>query len=535
MQIHFATPVSPVESPAPTKEKRPLARKPLSTVATARDPRFRRFLHHPLTALSALTFLALLIQGYHPYADDGAIYVAGIEKVVDPSLFPVHDAYVLPHLQHSLFSYAIGWLIRASHVPLSYALFATYLLSIWLTLYACYRLAARLFPDRRNCWGAVALLAVTLTLPVAGTAIFFCDPYLTARSLCTPATLFALEFALRRRFLLSAAFLLVAFLLHPLMAAYAIGFVITLALVQARRWQWLGGLALAALALGFAASHAGALLGGSPAYRMATATRSYFFLDQWQWFELFGLFPPLAAALIYWSRREFKVRSHACLLAATCLYTGGLAVVFALCFTRTSVSFLLARLQPLRVFQLIYILFFLALGGLLARYLLRRRWWAWATCFSAIAAVMFIAQIRTYPSLQHIEWPWAAPENPWEQAYSWIRANTPKDAYFAMDPHYQSLPHEDTVGFRAATERSVLPDWNKDGGVAAIDPALAPQWWMEVTATKDFLHWTDVQRQRNLGTLGVDWIVLPTSVSTHLVCPYRNSAVQVCQLHRQQR
>jgi hypothetical protein len=474
----------------------------------------------------------LLIQGYHPYADDGAIYVAGIEKVVDPALFPVHDAYVLPHLQHSLFSYAIGWLIQASHVPLGYALFATYLLSIWLTIYACYRLAARLFQDPQTRWGAVLLITATLTLPVAGTAIFFCDPYLTARSLCTPATLFAIEYALRRRFFVASVCLLIAFLLHPLMAAYAIGFVIALMLAQERRWRVLAGIALAAMAVGFAGSRAGRMLGESAAYRDATASRSYFFLNQWEWFEIFGLFPPLIAAWVYWSRRKFNLLSDGCCLAATSLYTGGLAIVFALCFTRTSASFLLARVQPLRIFQLIYILFFLALGGFLARYALQRRWWAWAVCFLGIAAGMFAVQARTYPSLEHIEWPWGRPANAWEQAYAWIRVDTPKDAYFAVDPHYQSLPHEDTVGFRAATERSVLPDWNKDGGVAAIDPAVAAQWRMEVTKTKNFLHWTDDQRIAILAPLGVNWVVLPAGISTQLFCPYSNSAAQVCRLRR---
>jgi len=45
----------------------------------------------------------------------------------------------------------------------------------------------------------------------------------------------------------------------------------------------------------------------------------------------------------------------------------------------------------------------------------------------------------------------------WAQAFVWIRHNTPQDAYFALDPYYQQLPQEDTLGFRAMTERSVLP------------------------------------------------------------------------------
>ena len=80
------------------------------------------------------------------------------------------------------------------------------------------------------------------------------------------------------------------------------------------------------------------------------------------------------------------------------------------------------------------------------------------------------------------------------------------------------------------TERSVLPDWSKDGGIAAIDPALAQQWWNQVTQTNDFSRWNDQQRIQTLSPYGVDWIVLPASAPTQFACPYQNSAVRVCQL-----
>lgn len=477
-----------------------------------------------------LAFLALLIHGYHPYADDGAIYVAGIEKVVDPGLFPVHAAYVLPHLRHSLFSFAIGLLIRALHVPLAYALFSIYILSLWLMLYACLRLARLLFPEPRAQWGAVLLLTVTLTLPVAGTAIFFCDPYLTARSLSTPATLLAIAYLLERKTVAASLCLVAAFFLHPLMAAYAIGYAVVLTLLRRSRWQWLAALAVAVIAAGILGSHAGKLLGASGAYRIAASSRSYFFLNQWAWFEIFGLLPPLIAAFYYWYRHNFTLRLNRGLISAASLYVGILAIAFAVCFTRTDAAFLLGRLQPLRAFQLIYILFFLSLGALLGEHVLRRRQWAWITCFAIIAGTMFTVQRYTYPALQHVEWPWSQPLNPWERAFLWIRSNTPKDAYFAIDPHYQLQVREDTVGFRATAQRSVLPDWNKDGGVAAIDPPLAQQWWNEVNETRNFSHWTDQQRLQVLAPLGVDWLVLPASTSTRFVCPYLNSAVRVCRM-----
>lgn len=488
------------------------------------------WLQRPIAGISLLTFFALLIHGYHPYADDGAIYVAAVEKVVKPGLFPLHNSFVLPPIQHSLFSFVLGWTMRAFHIPLAYALFLTYLASLWLILFACYRIAQALFSRAHARWAAVVLLAVTLTMPVAGTAIFFSDPYLTARSFSTPASLFAIAYAMESRMLRSALCLLAACLLHPLMAIYAIVYVVVLALIRVRRMDWLAGLAVAPLALGFAGSHAAALIGDTHAYRVAAMSRTYFFLDQWRWFEWLGLFPPLIAAAVYWSRRRFSLQSDLDRISATSLALGTALLLFAVVFTRSAANPFLACLQPLRVFQLIYILFFLAIGGLLGEYVLQRQLWRWLTCFATIAIAMCFFQLRAYPSLQHVEWPWSRPSDPWEQAFLWIRNNTPESAYFALDPYYQTLAGEDTIGFRAMTERSVLPDWNKDGGIAAIDPSLADQWWGEVHKTESFANWGDQQRIRVLKSLGANWIVLPGSASTQFACPYRNSTVRVCQL-----
>ncbi len=497
---------------------------------SASQPSPWSFLQRPAVFISGLTLLALLVQGYHPFVDDAAIYLAGIEKVIHPSLFPLHAEYVLPHLKHSLFSLALGWLVRGLHIPLRYALFVSYVASLWMMIFVCWRLSRLLFSSSRGRAGAMLLITATLTLPVAGTAIFILDPYLTARSFSTPLTLLAIAYSLERRMLATTICLFAAFILHPLMAAYAVGYVIALALIRARRWRTVGASAAGVMLLGFVASHAGALLGASPAYRVATVSRDYFFLNKWEWFEIFGLFPPLVAAVVYLSRSRFRIRSNYGLIAAVSLYVGALAILFAVCYTRTDNSFLLARLQVLRSFQIIYILFFLLLGSLLGQYVFCRRWWSWASGFTAVAALMFAVQLSIYPALKHVEWPWVDSPNPWAQAFLWIRHNTPQDSFFALDPYYQQMPQEDTLGFRAMTERSVLPDWSKDGGIAAIDPALAQQWWNQVTQTKSFSRWNDLQRVQNLAPYGVNWIVLPASVPTQFACPYQNSAVRVCHL-----
>jgi len=70
----------------------------------------------------------------------------------------------------------------------------------------------------------VALLAATLSVPVAGTGLVVMDPYLTARSLSTPATLFAIAWYLSNRPRLALVWLAVTATLHPQMAVYGLLF-----------------------------------------------------------------------------------------------------------------------------------------------------------------------------------------------------------------------------------------------------------------------------------------------------------------------
>ena len=105
-------PLLVVEVEAPVQERLTAPPIEYKTSNPTQGRRLLDFCQKPFVFLCGLTFLALLIQGYHPYVDDAAIYLAGIEKVIHPSFFPLHAEYVLPHLKHSLFSYALGWLVR---------------------------------------------------------------------------------------------------------------------------------------------------------------------------------------------------------------------------------------------------------------------------------------------------------------------------------------------------------------------------------------------------------------------------------------
>ena len=122
--------------------------------------------------------------------------------------------------------------------------------------------------------------------------------------------------------------------------------------------------------------------------------------------------------------------------------------------------------------------------------------------------------------------------NLWVQAFEWIRANTPKDALFAMDADYIHAPGEDAQNFRAITERSTLPDASKDGGEASIAPDMAALWARGVAAQKNLNAISDAERVACLRRLGATWVVLDADARTELECPYANASVRICRIDR---
>jgi hypothetical protein len=188
----------------------------------------------------------------------------------------------------------------------------------------------------------------------------------------------------------------------------------------------------------------------------------------------------------------------------------------------------------LRAFQIVYVVMFLLLGAELARRALRRNILRWTSIFGLLAAIMVTAERHTFPASPHIEMPPQASrgraENPWVQAFLWIRAHTPKDALLALDADYIEKPGEDAQGFRAISERSALPDYSKDGGEAAITPSLTASWIEGERAQAGLSQLSDEQRIARLHPFGVSWIVLERNATTSLACGYTNETVKVCRL-----
>ena len=493
----------------------------------------------------ALAVFGFGVAGYHPYAEDGGVYVAGVKKLLDPALYPVGTEFVTEHLRFSLFAPMVAGLVRGSRLPLEWVLVLLCFASLWATLFAGWLVAERCVDSLRGRVGAVALLACWLTLPIAGTSLMLMDPYLTARSVSTPLVLLALRGALDscygvgryrlRASVWSGLALVAAAAVHPLMAAYGLGAVlVVLCLGASRVWvrQW-GPWAFAPLAMLVAAAVQAGAPPESAAYVRVAVTRYYWFVGRWEWFEWLGLLGPMMVlgALVRrrWSLPELPAGR---VLGAAAMVLGAIAFAVACAFAREgTATHLVARMQPLRCFGIVYEVMILLLGAWLGEVVLRGKVGRWGLLLVTMGGTMFAVQRDIYANSAHVEWPGMQPRNAWERAFVWVRGNTPRDAVFALDARYITRGRgEDAQCFRAIAERSALPDYSKDGGEASITPALTAAWVQGVDAQTGLEQETDAERVAKITPLGADWVVLELGSATAWRCPYRNERVKVCRV-----
>ena len=499
-----------------------------------------------LLAVCALTILAVAVHGYHPYAEDGGLYLAGIKRVLHPELYPYWSGFTTAHLRFSLFAPIVASLVRASHLSLMGVMLLLYISSIWATLFAAWQIAIRCYSRMEECLGAVTLLALLLTVPVAGTSLMLMDPYVSARSISTPCSLFALlaandlvrqvrgrERVAAKTAMLCFGALFLAALVHPLMGAYALGCVLVLAIAEHsdNRLQWaacgaicLVAVAVAVLLLVFAPET-------PPGYMEVARTRTYWFLSQWHWYEMAGLVAPLMVlGFIRFRTRNISAQTVKS-FARMGLIVGALSIVIAVLFARGAMSrYTVAKLQPLRVFQTVYVITIISVGAFLGESLLKRRVWRWGSMVAGIGAVMLFVQLSAFANSSHLEFPWVPPSNGWEQAFTWIKIHAPVNAVFALDAEYITAPGEDSQNFRAIAERSVIPDYSKDGGIASIAPDLTADWLDGESAQKGLDRASDVDRLRALHAFPVQWVVLSSAAVTAFPCDYVNRAAKVCRV-----
>jgi len=268
----------------------------------------------------------------------------------------------------------------------------------------------------------------------------------------------------------------------------------------------------------------------SPAYHAAAMRHGFHYIQLWQWYEQLGILAPVA--LFWWFGRIARARQWRQLeLVCRALIVYDLIYFSAALVVDLPARFeSLARLQPLRSLHLLYILLFLIMGGFLGEYVLKNRVWRWFALFAPVGVGMFLAQRALFPASDHVEWPGAAPKNQWAQAFVWVRANTPIDAVFALDPDFMQLQGEDTTGFRCLAQRSRLADSSKDSGAVSMFPPLAEAWWTQVQAQTPWesLRTEDLSRLKN--KYGAGWVVVQQPGVAGLDCAYQNDTVRVCRI-----
>ena len=474
------------------------------------------------------TVLGFLVMGYHPgYEDDGA-YLSAVKAVLNPALYP-HDAdFFRLQLQASVFDTAMAGVVRLTRIDLAWAELLVQFLSLALILWAGRGIARKLFTEIRAQWAAVAMLAAMFTLPVAGTALFIADQHLHPRNLATACTAIAIWRILENKAWQSIPCLCLSFAMHPIMGALGISFCFFTWLIYLERAPEFPGKRRKAYP---AALTTIPIFGPpNPAWRQAIESKSYLFLNRWEWYEWLGALAPL---FLFWflariARRRGELNLSR--FAYTVFAFSAFQQAVAIAMLTPHALIRLAPLQPMRYLQLVYVFLTLIAGGLIGRFLIRRSMWRWAVFLIVINGGMFVAQRALFASTPHLELPWRQPTNEWLQAFAWIRQHTPESAYFALDPDYMEAPGEDYHGFRALAERSQLADAEKDAAVVTQVPELGPIWARQVQAQEGWRSFQLADFERLKAEFGVDWVLVSYPQPGGLACRWHNSQLAVCQI-----
>jgi len=491
--------------------------------------------HFPVNFLLTIFFtsLGLAVMGYHPGLEDDGVYLTAIKRNLNPALYP-HDAnFFQLQLQATFFDKWVAWLVRSTGIPVATTEFLLQFAAIALIVSSCWMIARRLFPEARAQWAGVAMVSAMFTLPVAGTALYLVDQHLHPRALATAFILLAVSRILVNRKWQATAPLLLAFMIHPIMAAMGVSFCVFLSLammqpapawLRSRQRPVHSSVAAAFVPLSWVFDPP------TPAWREAVNMHTSLCLFHWAWYEWLGAWAPL---ILFWALWRVARRRGERLLARFAL------AVFAFCLFQLAVAMVilsvpalvrLAPAQPMRYLQLVYFFMTLVGGCLLGKYLLKASVWRWAAFLVLINGGMFLAQRLEFSSSDHLELPGRTSDNPWLQAFAWVRQNTPTDAYFALDPEYLAAREEDYHGFRALAERSQLADNIKDTAVVALVPELGETWKQQSEAQKGWTHFQLADFERLKAKFGVDWVLVFFPQPPGLDCRWHNGNLSVCRV-----
>jgi hypothetical protein len=493
----------------------------------------RRYLPVNFLLILLFTTLGLAVMGYHPGMEDDGVYLTAVKYNLNPALYPHDSAFFSFQMQASFFDKWVAGFVHWTGMSVSYTELLWQFASIALIVFGCWTIARRLFPEARAQWAGVALVTAMFTMPVAGTALYLVDQHLHPRTMATGLILLAVSRILAGRNWQAVPLLLLAFLLHPLMAAFGASFCFFLAMVLLEplhhlllRWRGAGQSAIAAafVPLGWIFEPP------NPAWRQSIEMRNYLFLYRWEWYEWLGALAPLVLFWLLWRIARKRGETLLARFALAVFLYGVFHQAVAIILQGIPGLIRLIPLQPMRFLHLIYFFLMLVGGCLLGKFLLKASVWRWALFLLAINVGMFVSQRLQYSGSEHMELPGRTSANPWLQAFAWIRQNTPADAYFALDPKYLAAPGEDYHSFRALAERSQLADSIKDGSVVTQVPELGEVWERQVQAQKGWTRFQLADFERLKTEFGVDWVLVAYPQQAGLDCEWHNNALSVCRV-----
>ena len=481
-----------------------------------------------LLLVLVFSILAFAVMGYHPGLEDDGVYLTAVKSDLNPALYP-HDAeFFRVQLQATIFDKVVAGFIRLTHIPVAVTELLLQFISVLLIVLGCWCIARLLFEDERVRWAGVALTASMLTLPVAGTALYLADQHLHPRNIATALVLLAVSRILAGHRWQAVPLLLLAFALHPIMAALGISFCffLTIAMLEpVHIWlRSLRGSLAVAVPLGWI------FQSPTPIWHRALETRGYYFLYRWTWYEWLGALAPL---VLFWLLWRIALKRGETILARFSLAVFSYGVfqqAVAMIVLASPPLVRLTPMQPMRFLHLIYFFLTLVGGCVLGKLLLKDIPWRWAVFLILINAGMFASQQAEFSSSPHLEMPWMRSGNPWLLSFAWIRENTPVNAYFAMDPHYLAAPGEDYHSFRALAERSQLADLEKDPSVVTQVPELGPAWARQVDATAGWRDFELADFERLKRDFGVDWVIVSYPQPQGLPCKWHKQNVAVCEI-----
>lgn len=527
--------------------------------------------------MATLVFAAVSMLAVHPYRYGGsgqAITVPYLKALVDPSLYP-GDYLVAEAGYYYTFLWPIVAVAVARFGVDIPSLFAVaHAVCVWATFLAAFVIFRQLLRDTKVAFLALFLLLFGNTIALGGELALGVSAFRES-VVALPLTLFAIAAWLGRRYVLSFVLLGVAFLIHPLTAAYAVG---PLAVVAITERADVGRTRLFAAFGGFAAMVApllvwravspppdtGAAVVADPEWLALLELRSahHVFPLDWGWFTFLGFGLVMGLFVVAWrsrapARRHKVVRTISLVIAAYWLVG---TVFVELWPVPVVIQFQLFRSSTLLVFfafaywagfvmktiweadegivaavlMASWIVFFgaslwlesffgfLALGVAAAAY---TRWrkvqlGAWSFSFAILGLVLALGLLHREkaPPLEAVEG--QSPD--WVDVQAWAREETDTADAFIVPP--------DAMGFRVRAERTVYADW-KDGTQMFFNPSFGREW---IRRMKELGYDSSlgVRGMRGLGPLGEAYARLDESRLAAISREMRSGQGQIFALRR---